>query len=54
MDQQERVKLKSSHGASKLTADRQRIHELERELAIAKMGHDILKKTTALFAKESK
>jgi len=37
MDQQERGKLKSSLGASKLTADQQRIRELERELAIAKM-----------------
>ena len=54
MDQQERGKLKSSLGASKLTADQQRIRELERELAIAKMERDILKKATALFAKESK
>jgi len=54
MDQQERGKLKSSFGASKLTADQQRIRELERELAIAKMERDILKKATALFAKESK
>ncbi len=44
MDQQERGKLKSSLGASKLTADQQRIRELERELAIAKMERDILKK----------
>ena len=54
MDQQERGKLKSSIGASKLTVDQQRIRELERELAIAKMERDILKKATALFAKESK
>ena len=54
MDQQERGKPKSSLGASKLTADQQRIRELERELAIAKMERDILKKATALFAKESK
>jgi transposase len=54
MDQQERGKLKSSLGASKLTVDQQRIRELERELAIAKMERDILKKATALFAKESK
>eukprot|EP01041_Mallomonas_annulata_P014133 gene14133-30097_t len=49
MDQQERGKLKSSLGASKLTVDQQRIRELERELAIAKMERDILKKATALF-----
>ena len=54
MDQQEHGKLKSSLGASKLTVDQQRIRELERELAIAKMERDILKKATALFAKESK
>ena len=54
MDQQERGKLKHSLGASKLTADQQRIRELERELAIAKMERDILKKATAFFAKESK
>ncbi len=54
MDQQEQGKLKASLGASKLTADQQRIRELERELAIAKMERDILKKVTAFFAKESK
>jgi transposase len=54
IDQLERGKLKSSLGASKLTADQQRIRELERELAIAKMERDILKKATAFFAKESK
>ena len=52
--QQEHGELKSSLGATKLTADQQRIRELERELAIAKMERDILKKATALFAKESK
>ena len=54
MDQLERGKLKASLGASRLTADQQRIRELERELAIAKMERDILKKATAFFAKESK
>jgi|GEM_PF-6200471 len=53
MEQQERGKLKGSLGASKLTADQQRIRELERELAIAKMGRDILKKATVFFARES-
>ena len=52
--QQGRGELKSSLGAMKLTADQQRIRDLERELAIAKMERDILKKATALFAKESK
>ena len=46
--------LKVSLGASKLTADQQRIRELERELAIAKMERDILKKATAFFAKEER
>ena len=54
MEQQERGKLRGSLGASKLTPDQQRIRELERELAIAKMERDILKKATAFFAKESK
>ena len=45
---------KASLGTSKLTADQQRIRELERELAIAKMERDILKKATAFFAKDSK
>ena len=54
MAQFERGDLKASLGASKLSADQQRIRELERELAIAKMERDILKKATALFAKESK
>ena len=54
MEQQERGKLRASLGASKLTPDQQRIRELERELAIAKMERDILKKATAFFAKESK
>lgn len=53
MEPQERGKLRGSLGASKLTADQQRIRELERELAIAKMERDILKKATAFFAKES-
>ena len=43
MNQQERGELRSSLGASKLTVDQQRIRELERELAIAKMEPDILK-----------
>ena len=50
----ERGELKASLGASKLTTDQLRIRDLERELAIAKMERDILKKATALFAKESK
>ena len=54
MEQQERGKLRASLGASKLTPDQQRIRELERELAIAKMERDILKKATVFFAKESK
>ena len=54
MAQFERGELKASLGASKLTADQQRIRELERELAIAKMERDILKKAMVLFAKESK
>ena len=54
MDQQTRGELKPSLGATKLTADQQRIRELERELAIAKMERDILKKATVFFAKESK
>ena len=51
--QLERGELKASLGASKLTTDQQRIRELERELAIAKMERDILKKATAFFARES-
>jgi len=43
-----------SLGAAKLMADQQRIRELVRELAIAKMERAILKKTTAYFAKESR
>ena len=54
MEQQERGKLRASLGASKLTPDQQRIRELERELAIAKMERDILKKATAFFAKEER
>ena len=54
IDQQQRGELRSSLGASKLTVDQQRIRELERELAIAKMERDILKKATVFFASESK
>ena len=54
MAQFERGELKASLGASKLTTDQQRIRELERELAIAKMERDVLKKATAYFARESK
>ena len=46
MAQAERAELKATLGATKLTADQQRIRELERELAIAKMERDILKKAT--------
>jgi transposase len=53
VEQLERGQLKASLGASKLTVDQQRIRELERELAIAKMERDILKKA-AFFARESK
>ena len=42
-EQHERGELKASLGISKLTVDQQRIRELERELAIAKMERDILK-----------
>ena len=45
--------LKGSLGVDKLTPDQLRIRELERELAIAKMERDILKKATAYFARES-
>ena len=54
MGQSERGELKATLGANKLTADQLRIRELERELSIAKMERDILKKATALFARESK
>jgi transposase len=54
MEQAERGQLKASLGAAKLTPDQQRIRELERELAIARMERDILKKATAFFARESK
>ena len=53
MEQHEHGALKASLDASKLTTDQQRIRELERELAIAKMERDILKKATAFFAMES-
>jgi transposase len=52
--QSERGKLKCTLGAAKLTGDQQRIRELERELAIARMERDILKKATAYFAREAK
>ncbi len=52
--QSERGELAGSLGAAKLTVDQQRIRELERELAVAKIERDILKKATAYFAKESK
>ena len=45
--QQSQGTLKSSLGADKLTVEQLRIRELERELAIAKMERDILKKATA-------
>jgi transposase len=54
MDLQAKGELKSSLGADKLSAEQRRIRELERELAIAKMERDILKKATVFFAKESK
>ncbi len=54
IDQQSRGELKASLGADKLSAEQRRIRELERELVIAKMERDILKKATAFFAKESK
>ncbi len=37
-----------------LTIEQQRIRELERELAIASMERDLLKKAVAYFAKESR
>jgi len=54
IDLQAKGELKSSLGADKLSAEQRRIRELERELAIAKMERDILKKATAFFARESK
>ena len=50
----ERGEPKATLGATKLTADQQRIRELERELAIAREERDILKKATAYFAKLTK
>lgn len=47
-EQHERGELKASPGISKLTVDQQRIRELERELAIAKMERDILNQSRAL------
>lgn len=52
--QSKRGELAGSLGAAKLTVDQQRIRELERELAVARMERDILKKATAYFAKEAK
>jgi transposase len=52
--QSKRDELTGTLGVAKLTADQQRIRELERELAVAKMERDILKKATAYFAKEAK
>lgn len=52
--QAEGGELKATLGAAKLTADQQRIREPERELAIAKMERDILKKATVYFARASK
>ena len=46
INQQMQGPLKASLGADKLTADQLRIRELERELAMAKMERDILKKAT--------
>ena len=54
MAQAERGELKATLGAAKLTADQQRIRELERDLAIAREERDILKKATAYFAKLTK
>ena len=50
----EHVELAGSLGAAKLTVYQQRIREIERELPVAKMECDILKKATAYFAKEVK
>ncbi len=44
--------LKGSKRYESLTPEQQRIKELERELKIAQMERDILKKATAYFAKE--
>jgi len=44
--------LKGSKRYESLTLEQQRIKELERELKIAQMERDILKKATAYFAKE--
>ena len=42
--------LKGSQSVDKLRADQLRIRELERELAIAKIERDILKKATQRMA----
>jgi transposase len=54
MDLEAKGELKASLGANKLSAQQLEIRELKRELAIAKMERDILKKATAYFARESK
>jgi transposase len=54
VDQHQTGQLNGSQGVNKYTPDQLRIKELERELAIAKMERDILKKATAYFAKECK
>ena len=46
MGHAKRGELKATLGANKLSADQQRIRELERKLAIAKLECDILKKET--------
>ena len=53
MAQCERGELKASLGASRLTAEQQRICELERELAITQMERDILKKATAYDGRDA-
>ena len=54
INQQSQGSLKASLGATKLSPDQLRIRELERELAIAKMERDILKKATVYFASVAK
>lgn len=41
-------------GPASLTSEQQRIRDLERDLAIACMERDLLKKAVAYFAKESR
>ena len=52
IEQQERGQLKASLGASKLTADQQRIRELETENRQLRTDNDLLKKASAFFARE--